>query len=74
MNDFGLSLYKILKECVAASIYIGYMSGSTSFIRSWWEVSELWELRELEELWELTSWSGVFLLLLLRSSGNCPSR
>ena len=35
--------------------YTGYMSGSTSFIRSWWEVLELRELRELleqQELWE----------------------
>ena len=29
------------------------MLGSTSFIRSWWEVLELWELQELWELREV---------------------
>ena len=42
-----------------ADLLIGYMSGSTSFIRSWWKVLklwelwDLWELRELCELWEV---------------------
>ena len=37
--------------------FIGYVLDSSSFIRSWWEVSEL---RELLELWELRRYGSSF--------------